>query len=134
MSKKSKVQQVIEFPAKVLEPVKNYLKREEQRLKKRKEQLEEEDPFSDPERVDENTIDSDALEQAGHERVEAIKGEVDKALITVRKALTRIKLGHYGMCERCGKMIDTDRLAVNPTAELCIDCEREREKKTKKGK
>lgn len=128
----NKVKQVIEFPAKVLEPVKNYLQREEKRLKKRKEQLEEEDPFSDPERANNNAMDTDALEQAGHERVEAIKEEVDKALITVRKSLTRIKLGHYGLCEECGKMIDTDRLAVNPTAAHCIECVRKQEKKNKK--
>lgn len=128
----NKIKQVIEFPAKVLEPVKNYLQREEKRLKKRKEQLEEEDPFSDPERANNNAVDTDALEQAGHERVEAIKEEVDKALITVRKSLTRIKLGSYGLCEKCGKMIDTDRLAVNPTAIHCIECVRKQEKKNKK--
>lgn len=128
----NKVKQVIEFPAKVLEPVKNYLQREEKRLKKRKEQLEKEDPFSDPDRANNNAMDTDALEQAGHERVEAIKEEVDKALITIRKSLTRIKLGSYGLCEECGKMIDTDRLAVNPTATHCIDCVRKQEKKNKK--
>ena len=128
----NKVKQVIEFPAKVLEPVKNYLQREEKRLKKKKEQLEKEDPFSDPERANNNAMDTDALEQAGHERIEAIKEEVDKALITVRKSLTRIKLGSYGLCEDCGKMIDTDRLAVSPTASYCIDCVREQEKKNRK--
>ncbi|MBI4999343.1 TraR/DksA C4-type zinc finger protein [Candidatus Gottesmanbacteria bacterium] len=34
----------------------------------------------------------------------------------------------YGICERCGKMIDTDRLAVMPAAELCLECEKKKEK------
>lgn len=125
----NKIQQVIEFPAKVLEPVKNYLKKEERRLKERKKKLKKEDPFSDPGRGEDNAVDSDALEQAGHERIEAIQTEVDKALITVRKALTRIKLGNYGTCESCGKMINTDRLAIKPTADSCIACERKKEGK-----
>jgi len=63
----------------------------------------------------------------GHERVQAIKLEVDKGLINIRKALTRIKVGSYGTCARCGKLIDTDRLAINPTAEYCVECEKKME-------
>jgi len=40
----------------------------------------------------------------------------------VRKTLTRIKLGRYGICEECHKMIDTDRLAIDLTAEYCVKC------------
>jgi RNA polymerase-binding transcription factor DksA len=38
-----------------------------------------------------------------------------------------VKLGKYGICEKCGKMIDTDRLAINPEATTCIDCEKDKE-------
>ncbi|MBU1500205.1 TraR/DksA C4-type zinc finger protein, partial [Patescibacteria group bacterium] len=43
-------------------------------------------------------------------------------LIRIRKTLTRIKLGRFGICEECKHMIDPDRLAIDPTATLCIDC------------
>jgi len=38
-------------------------------------------------------------------------------------------LGKYGICANCKRMIDTDRLAVNPTAEFCMSCETRIEKK-----
>src|SRR5690606_25537837 len=98
------------------------------RLKRQKKSLTKEDPFSDTDRVDNNAaVDTEVAEQMGHERVQAIKLEVDKGLINIRKALTRIKVGSYGTCARCGKLIDTDRLAINPTAEYCVECEKKME-------
>jgi len=120
---KSKVRQVVRFPSWVLKPIKDYLLNEEKRLKRQKKSLTKEDPFSDTDRVDNNAaVDTEVAEQMGHERVQAIKLEVDKGLINIRKALTRIKVGSYGTCARCGKLIDTDRLAINPTAEYCVEC------------
>ena len=120
---------VIKFPAQVLKPVRDFLRREEKKLVKRKKDLKKEDPFSDTIRLTDNAAsDADAAEQFGHARVEAIRKQIDKRLIDIRKALGRIKIGKYGTCEQCNKMIDTDRLMVKPEATLCIDCKR------KKGK
>ncbi|NCP47083.1 hypothetical protein COT86_04250 [Candidatus Collierbacteria bacterium CG10_big_fil_rev_8_21_14_0_10_43_36] len=58
-----------------------------------------------------------------------MRSQVSRSIIAIRKTLTRIKLGKYGICANCGKMIDTDRLAVNPTAEYCVSCETKKEKK-----
>jgi len=119
----------IKFPLKVLLPVRKHLKAEEKKLKKRKKALELEDPFADEDRVNDNAaIDTDAAEEVGHDRVTALKQEVDKALIRIRKALTKIKLGKYGLCESCQQLIDTDRLAIDPTVSECIKCAK---KKTK---
>ena len=120
---------VIKFPAQVLKPIVHFLRREEKKLVNREKDLKKEDPFSDTSRLMDNAAaDADAAEQFGHARVEAIRKEIDRRLIDIRKALGRIKIGHYGTCESCGKMIDTDRLMVKPEATLCIECER------KKGK
>lgn len=111
------------FPFKVLEPLVKYLKKQEKKLSKRKQNFEKEDPFSDSDRVNDNAaVDTDAAEETGHDRVQALKEEVDKTLINIRKTLTKIKLGKYGLCEGCNQLIDTDRLAVDPTASLCIKC------------
>lgn len=118
----------IKFPMNVLAPIREYLLKEQQKLLKRKDSLRSEDPFEDVTRVDDNAdIGNEAREQWGHQRVEALKLEIDKMLINVRKSLTKIKIGKYGLCERCGKMIDTDRLAINPTADYCITCEKKRQ-------
>lgn len=117
------------FPQRVLEPIRNFLNREIKKLEARKKDLKKEDPFSDPARVNDSASpDTDAAEQFGHARVEAMRREVDRKLIAIRKALSRIKIGKYGLCEDCSQMIDTDRLMVKPEATLCIKCERKREK------
>jgi len=113
----------IKFPLRVLKPLKNYLTREESKLVKRKKALTKEDPYEDTERLNDNAaIDTDAAEESGHERITALKKEIDKTLIRVRRTLTRIKIGKYGLCESCDQLIDTDRLAVNPTSSECIKC------------
>jgi len=97
-------------------------------LELRKKSLAEADPFADPSRVIDNAApDTDAEEQFGHQRVSAIKMRIDRQLIQVRKALARIKIGKYGICESCGKMIDTDRLMVMPEATLCAECAKKKE-------
>ena len=40
----------------------------------------------------------------------------------VERALTKMELGTYGTCERCGNRISRERLDAIPWATLCIDC------------
>ena len=126
-----KMGQAISFPLKVLQPLIKFLRQEEKRLKKTEKSLDKEDPFNDRTRVDDNAIDTDVVEQVEHERVSATKIAVNKSLIAVRKTLTRIKLGKYGICEKCRKMIDTDRLAIDLTAAYCVKCKVKLEAKKK---
>lgn len=113
----------VKIPKELLEPIKKYLKAEEIKLKKRKKDLAKEDPFTNQERLNDNAaLDSEAAETSGHERIFALKEEIDRNLIKIRRALVKIKNGTYGICIKCQKMIDTDRLAVNPTAEHCMAC------------
>lgn len=88
--------------------------------------MKEADPFSDGSRVTENSLEEDVDEQIGHLQTEVKTSFIRKQIVQLRKALTRIKIGNYGVCEKCGKMIDTDRLAVRPEATVCIKCEREK--------
>ncbi|CAN5278230.1 hypothetical protein BH10PAT1_BH10PAT1_6990 [soil metagenome] len=125
--KKTTKPQPIKFPASVLRPVNLFLRAQLAQLQKQKKNLKEEDPFSNKGRTDDNAaLDTEAEEQFGHARTSALRGELDKRTIQVRKALTRIKVGKYGICENCGKMIDTDRLMVYPEATRCVDCEKKK--------
>jgi DnaK suppressor protein len=117
----------IKFPANLVEPIRQFLHLQESKLKERKVVLEKQDPFNDDDRQADSASDDDALEQFGHNNVEGLKSEIDRRLIQIRKALTRIKIGKYGVCEKCGKMIDTDRLTVFPEATVCVSCEKKRE-------
>lgn len=117
------------YPDEVLKPVKQHLTDKLTDLEKRKKQMVADDPFADRSRLQENAaIDTDAEEQAGHMRVSALKQTYERSIIQIRKALTRVKIGKYGLCENCGRMIDTDRLMIMPETTLCIDCEKRREK------
>ena len=119
----------LSFPSSLLAPVGNFLQEKLQFLKKRKQGISEEDPFKDPARTHDNAAtDTEADEQFGHARTSALKKELSKRIIQVRKALTRVKLGKYGICEECGQMIDTDRLTIYPEATLCANDARKREK------
>ena len=121
---------MLKFPKTVLTNVRNYLEDKQKLTEKRLDDLKKEDPFSDPTRLSDNAAsDTEAKEEFGHENISALQMELNRGLVRIRKALTKIKIGKYGLCENCGKMIDTDRLAVVPTAELCVACEKKLEKK-----
>ena len=117
------------FPQNLLDPIGHFLSEQIQKLEWRKKALEKEDPFSDDSRLNDNAaLDSDAAEQAGHSRVSAVQRQIDRQIVQLRKALTKVKIGTYGLCENCGEVIDTDRLMVYPEATFCVNCEKKREK------
>lgn len=120
---------MMQFPKNVLSQIRVYLEQKNKGLESRLKELKKEDPFEDKARLlDRASDDSEAQNKAGHERVAALQHQLNMALVQTRKALTKVKIGKYGICENCGKMIDTDRLAAMPSAILCVSCERKREK------
>jgi len=111
-----------------VEPIGRFLRREQKRLEKRRNEIREADPFEDVRRVSDNAApDADAAEQFGHERAKAMREQVERKQIQIKKALARIKIGKYGICEKCGQMIDTDRLMIMPETTFCIKCEKKKE-------
>jgi RNA polymerase-binding protein DksA len=52
----------------------------------------------------------------------------EQLLVQINAALERIEAGTYGSCTNCGKPIAEERLEAMPWANLCIDCQRERER------
>lgn len=137
MSKKSKkvikkiVQKPIEtkIPKSLLNQVAQFLRERLRLLERTKKAITKEDPFKDLDRINDNAaIDIEADEQSGHARISAIRREIIRTKVQIRKALSRVKVGKYGICADCGEMIDTDRLMVYPEATLCTKDARRREK------
>jgi DnaK suppressor protein len=64
------------------------------------------------------------LDRAGHE---AIARVLQEELQQIEHALARLASGTYGLCEDCGQPIPPKRLAVRPTATLCVPCLSRRE-------
>ena len=84
--------------------------------------LSAQDPFTNVERgSDKASSDTEASDESSHDRFAAMNDELKAKLIDTDAALARIADGSYGYCTKCGNLIDTDRLAVLPTATLCIE-------------
>ncbi len=113
----------MQYPRNILQPVFDYLKKLETDLLHRKKSLAKEDPFADASRLNDNASDdTEAAEQFGHAQSAALGEETSDALKRVRGAMKRVDDGTYGKCIKCGEMINTDRLGIDPTAEMCMDC------------
>lgn len=67
------------------------------------------------------------------EMYRALLTTLEKKLQSVETALRAIEKGRYGTCERCGNQIDPARLAAKPDAVLCLDCQLQVERLTKKA-
>ncbi len=119
----------MQYPRNLLQPVWEYLKKLEKDLLHRKSSLAKEDPFADTSRLNDNASDdTEAAEQYGHAQAATLSEETTDALKRVRNAMKRVDDGTYGKCVSCGAMINTDRLGVDPTAELCVDCAKKQAK------
>jgi len=113
----------MQYPRNILQPVLDYLKKLESDLLHRKKSLASEDPFADASRLNDNASDdTEAAEQNGHVQSEALSEETVELLARVRQAMKRVDDGTYGKCTKCGNMINTDRLGIDPTADLCVEC------------
>jgi DnaK suppressor protein len=62
------------------------------------------------------------LEYTLEEGAERLLGEIDAAL-------KRIEDGTYGSCTNCGGQIPEERLEALPWATLCIECQRDQERR-----
>jgi RNA polymerase-binding transcription factor DksA len=51
-----------------------------------------------------------------------LKRIVNRQLSRVRLALSKMKIGTYGICESCGKEIEWELLAVDPESTYCKGC------------
>lgn len=127
-AKNGESSKTLRIPARLLGPIGDFLASKLKSLERRRSDLEGEDPFVSGRLESLASPDATAAEQYGHATVDALRREFDKRIIQLRKALSRVRLGQYGICEQCNQMIDTDRLIVYPEATLCVKCEIKKEK------
>jgi len=119
----------MKFPQNILKKIYQHLTFQKGKIETNLSSLKSQDPFSDPDRVVDNAAsDTEAKEESSHDRMEALERELKHQMLEIEEALKRIKNGAYGKCASCKKMINTDRLAVKPTALYCVECEKKREK------
>ena len=120
----------IKFPYQLIKPIGKFLKVQAKRLERRKKVITKDDPFVNIDRGENKASpDNEIIDRTRHETLSAVRDQLDRRLVQIRKALTMIRIGKYGNCEKCSNMIDTDRLMIFPEATLCVNCEKKKEKK-----
>ena len=75
--------------------------------------------------------DVDAYER---EKTWALIQSLQRKLDSIDHALQSAKSGTYGQCETCGDRIDPARLEIIPEAALCLRCQREYERRNRRGR
>jgi DnaK suppressor protein len=79
--------------------------------------------------VYDNHLADTATETYDRELDYTLEENAEHVLADIDAALKRIEDGTYGTCTNCGKQIPAERLEARPYATLCIDCQRERERR-----
>lgn len=79
----------------------------------------------------EEALDRDSTERAleleNLDVLFAIDSETRLEFRQINDAIERIELGHYGLCSVCGARIGTERIAILPHTDTCIDCAKKSE-------
>lgn len=76
-----------------------------------------------------NHLADTATETYDRELDYTLEENSEHVLADIEAALKRIDNGTYGVCTNRGEQIPVDRLEALPWATLCIDCQRERERR-----
>lgn len=53
-----------------------------------------------------------------------LKESLEKKLNEISEALKKIKKGKYGICEKCKKEIEKERLEISPETKYCKACKK----------
>lgn len=80
--------------------------------------LEKQESFGDD--VDDFEEKTNEAEEIGNQL--AASGDLKKRLDEIDIALSKIREGSYGVCEKCKMEIGDDVLSVNPEAAVCKKC------------
>ena len=80
-------------------------------------------------RRDGRNLDRDDLAHnfSARERQRALRGVETAKMTQIETALARIDQGTYGLCARCGEVIDPGRLEIMPYAVFCVQCQQAQE-------
>ena len=69
--------------------------------------------------------DENAAEVATFSDALSLQRTIEESLTDVRRALSRMAKGEYGLCRYCGKPIDERRLLARPESSSCVACKEE---------
>ena len=68
------------------------------------------------------SLEENAAAVEDYENKVGVEHELELRLREIETALEKINVYTFGVCEKCGKEIEKERLDVNPEAQLCEKC------------
>jgi DnaK suppressor protein len=68
------------------------------------------------------------------EKNAALIAVLERKLKDIQSALRSIEKGQYGICDRCGNKIEAERLEIKPDATLCVSCQQEVERLSRRNR
>lgn len=112
----------------LLQKLKERLLRYERRIDEQEKQIKSEDPSTQDGMGNRNPeFEDEANDENRRTFAQTTVASLENMKIQIKKALARMNIGKYGICERCGNPIDKARLEAFPEATLCLSCEKLRE-------
>lgn len=93
-------------------------------LKKEEEMLVKSDPLMQEESDDRSELAESNAVDVEKSIQDARLDLVQSARLEIKKALAKVRIGTYGICEVCKKPIDIARLKAFPQADKCFECSR----------
>lgn len=112
---------MLNLPQGTLNTIKRVLLRRQKEVEEELQQVEKADPVLEVV-AESREPGTDSWIAEGHARVIALGSELQRIGMDVKSALSKIKKGTYGQCEKCSKQIEHTRLLVMPTAKYCLSC------------
>ena len=71
-----------------------------------------------------DSMEDNALEITAFESNLAMEENLETSLETTERALKKIEDNTYGICEKCGQLIEPKRLEAFPSATACMSCKK----------
>lgn len=119
---------MLDFPIKQINSIKRYLLKTQREVEKNLKEVEKDDPVKDGSLAETSEPGTDSYIADTHTKTLVLESELKKTSSGIKKALTKIKNGAYGKCEKCGKQIEIKRLLAMPTAQYCLSCSKKASK------
>lgn len=118
------------IPKTLIEKFEKRLKKEEEEIENQLKRLAQKNKDSDdwqmkyPSFNGEKSLEEEADEVEEYENLLAVERSLEAKLKDIKVALGKIKKGNYGICEKCKKEIELERLKIIPETRFCKNCKK----------
>ncbi|MDD2823357.1 MAG: TraR/DksA C4-type zinc finger protein [Candidatus Daviesbacteria bacterium] len=115
------------LPQETIIKIKKVLQKKKASVEKQIAEIDQDDPLMNKDLAPEaSESGTDSWMAEVHARLSSLKGDLLNFSARISNALTNMKKGTYGKCEKCGQEIEINRLEALPTATLCLTCSKKK--------